>query len=386
MFQSQLNAHQTKYISNCTYSSKIAIFENQEQSINRIRKLTSLEITIVIPNYNHAKYLPRAINSALNQTMQPTLILIIDDGSNDDSVSIIEKFRDQHPIIKFCKNEKNIGVMQTISNVIRQVTTTHIIFLAADDWLLPNFIAETCAVLERYPQAAFCSSDTWTVIEDEDHKLLANPLIYPIKSAGFIDPKLAQKMLYKIDSWFAGNTVLYNLDILRKEHGPNIVLDSFADNFLYRVLATKYGCCFIPKRLSVWRIRKNSMSQTSMSSPTHLKTIFSRAMNLTKTNYVGIFTDEYLARMDDRLSFDLAKAIWIYSNFVFGSSLKELLQARSPNFWYKIIEYSLRIAQFLPFGKKYFGMLVLYMYFRCYDLHNLLKMRAKLVVGQIIWR
>jgi len=66
-------------------------------------------ITVIIPNFNHGRYLKQRIDSILNQTFQDFEIIILDDHSTDDSVVIIESYRNHPRISKIIYNEKNSG-------------------------------------------------------------------------------------------------------------------------------------------------------------------------------------------------------------------------------------------------------------------------------------
>ena len=57
-------------------------------------------LSVVMPNYNHAKFLPRALDSLLGQTRPPDEILVLDDGSTDDSRAILERVAGREPLIR----------------------------------------------------------------------------------------------------------------------------------------------------------------------------------------------------------------------------------------------------------------------------------------------
>ena len=69
--------------------------------------MDSPTLSIIVSNYNHAKYLPCFFQSILNQSYQPKEIIIIDDASTDNSVEIIEEFASKNPIVKFVRNQTN---------------------------------------------------------------------------------------------------------------------------------------------------------------------------------------------------------------------------------------------------------------------------------------
>ena len=56
-------------------------------------------LSVVVPNYNHAELLPHCLDALLKQTLQPLEILVVDDGSTDGSVALIEGYCQRHPHI-----------------------------------------------------------------------------------------------------------------------------------------------------------------------------------------------------------------------------------------------------------------------------------------------
>src|SRR5687768_17852524 len=73
-------------------------------------------VTVLMPVYNGEKYLREAIDSILTQTLTNFEFLIIDDGSKDNSIEIINSYKD--PRIKLVKNETNLGISKTLNRGI----------------------------------------------------------------------------------------------------------------------------------------------------------------------------------------------------------------------------------------------------------------------------
>ena len=67
--------------------------------------ITNARLSVIVPNYNHAQYLPEAVNAILNQSCRPMEVIVIDDCSTDNSVEVIEAFIRQDPIIRLYRNE-----------------------------------------------------------------------------------------------------------------------------------------------------------------------------------------------------------------------------------------------------------------------------------------
>ena len=119
-------------------------------------------LSIIIPNYNHGKHLPVAVNAILTQSVQSLEVIIIDDGSTDDSVEIIQGLAGQHPVIKFHRNEKNQGVLFTVNRGIDLAQGEYVFLSSADDEILPGFLEKSLQVLAQHPQAGLsCTIGDW---------------------------------------------------------------------------------------------------------------------------------------------------------------------------------------------------------------------------------
>lgn len=100
----------------------------------------SASVTVICSCYNHARFVTESVRSVLNQSHKNIQLIIVDDYSIDDSVSVIEKFICNFPQIIFIKNESNLGVTKSFNNAMKFVEGEFIIDLAADDILLPNCV------------------------------------------------------------------------------------------------------------------------------------------------------------------------------------------------------------------------------------------------------
>ena len=74
-------------------------------------------LSVVVPNYNHAKYLPACLTAILRESVQPLEVLVLDDVSTDNSVEVIRSFAARHPLVRLIQNEQNLGVMRNTSGV-----------------------------------------------------------------------------------------------------------------------------------------------------------------------------------------------------------------------------------------------------------------------------
>jgi glycosyltransferase involved in cell wall biosynthesis len=108
------------------------------------------DVTVVIPLYNKENYIKRAVQSVLSQTIQAFEIVIIDDGSTDNSYHAVVEIGD--PRIRVIQ-QKNAGASAARNRGIEEAKTDLIAFLDADDEWKPTFLETVFRLIEQYPEA-----------------------------------------------------------------------------------------------------------------------------------------------------------------------------------------------------------------------------------------
>jgi|GEM_PF-1233311 len=106
-------------------------------------------VSIVIVCYNYGRFLGEAIESALQQTYSPTEVIVIDDGSTDDTVEVAKRYP-----VKFV-TQKNQGVAAAVNNAMKLATGEYYVLVSADDKLHPAYVEKTAAVLKRRTDVTF---------------------------------------------------------------------------------------------------------------------------------------------------------------------------------------------------------------------------------------
>ncbi len=104
------------------------------------------DISIVIPAYNAEKHIGRCLDSIVNQEFQVAEIIVVNDGSNDNTKEIVKAYQDKYPTIKLI-NQNNGGVATARNVGVLQAQQSNIWFVDADDEILPNSIFNICKSL-----------------------------------------------------------------------------------------------------------------------------------------------------------------------------------------------------------------------------------------------
>ncbi|MBR6098425.1 glycosyltransferase [bacterium] len=96
------------------------------------------KVSIIIPVYNTSKYLEKCLNSLINQTLKDIEIICVNDGSTDNSLSILEKYAQKDPRV-IIRNQKNAGQSSARNNGIKIASGDYIGFIDSDDFVDLNF-------------------------------------------------------------------------------------------------------------------------------------------------------------------------------------------------------------------------------------------------------
>jgi len=113
------------------------------------------KVSVIIPTYNCARYVPEAVESVLHQTYQDYEVIVVDDGSTDNTEKVLQKYRDKIRYIK----QKNSGVAAARNTGIREAHGEWVAFLDADDLWLPLKLKIQMEFSDRHPDVDFIYGD-----------------------------------------------------------------------------------------------------------------------------------------------------------------------------------------------------------------------------------
>src|SRR5688572_8967364 len=107
----------------------------------------SVKLSVCIPVYNCGPYIKEAIDSVLNQDFKDFELIIVDNRSTDNTVSIVKDYKDSR--IKLIENDTNIGLLGNWNKAVSLATGQYIKLLPADDFIYPGCLKRQCEVLDK---------------------------------------------------------------------------------------------------------------------------------------------------------------------------------------------------------------------------------------------
>ncbi len=206
-------------------------------------EISKNEVFAFVPSYNHAPFIEKCLNSIINQTLKPKKLLVIDDGSKDDSPRVIEK------ILKNCRFEcelivrENRGLSATLNEGLASASGALFAYLGSDDVWLPCFLEKRSKMLAENAAAVLVCGHAFLI--DEEDFIIDRTDAWTQFTGGNMLPFLLRGQI------FASSSVIYRRAALEK-YGWNE--DSILEDYeLYLKLAADGEFAFDEEILSAWR-------------------------------------------------------------------------------------------------------------------------------------
>lgn len=207
-------------------------------------------VSVVVPSYNHDRFVAACLRSIIKQTLAPSELIVIDDGSTDESVKAIESVLQDCPFPSELIVRENRGLSATLNQGLALTKGTYFAYLSSDDVWLEDFLAARVATLQQRPNAALAYG----------HAYFINELDQIVDStadwANYLDGDARPMLLQTIAPM--SPTVLYSRDAVgRHEWNEQSRLEDFE---LYLKLSREGEFAFDPQVLAAWRWHETNAS------------------------------------------------------------------------------------------------------------------------------
>ncbi|MDD3437407.1 MAG: glycosyltransferase [Candidatus Gastranaerophilales bacterium] len=217
-----------------------------------------MKISIITTSYNYAQYIEEAINSIINQIHTDWELIIVDDGSSDNSVEIIKSYCEKDKRIKLFQQPQNKGLKEALLLGVNNATGDWIAFLESDDIFAPDNLLKKFKIIEKYPKVKLIYNKVDFIIYDEPNSKRA-------KHFGDTQKKLAKKTFpkYMFYKFYINNQILTFSSVmiqakLLKSIDFNTPVDTLLDWWLWIHAAYKNDFYYINEELTSWRLHEKS--------------------------------------------------------------------------------------------------------------------------------
>ncbi|MGY6649091.1 glycosyltransferase family 2 protein [Wenyingzhuangia sp. IMCC45574] len=258
-------------------------------------------VTVICSCYNHQEYVCQTLDSVTKQTYHNIELIIVDDGSTDESVKTIENWLKNQPTkIQFIKNQKNLGLTKSFNNAIKYASGAYFIDLAADDILTTNCIEYLVKPFLENPSLALVYSNAENI--NEQNKITStffnHVQVSKIKKA--TENNFYLKLLTKSDV-ICSVSALHKRSVFNDLNGYDEDL-YFEDLDYWLRVTKKYPIAFLDKILVQKRHLENSMGNGFFKKSNHTKKLHTSfyiilkkafKMNSSKAEYKALMNRIY---------------------------------------------------------------------------------------------
>lgn len=140
-----------------------------------------MRFSVIIPLYNKAPYIRKALESVWSQTFRDFELIVVDDGSSDDSLSVAKDVIAESSITARLIHQENAGVSSARNNGVAASHGDYICFLDADDWWAPGFLEQMDGLINEYPDAGIYGTNYYIISRGKQRVALHIP------STGYIN-------------------------------------------------------------------------------------------------------------------------------------------------------------------------------------------------------
>lgn len=207
-----------------------------------------INVTVLMPVYNGEKFLRESIDSILNQTFSNFEFVIVNDGSTDNTVDIINSYRDAR--IKLI-NQKNGGVSNALNTGLKHATGKYIARMDADDISHPERIEKQYKFIQNNPEYVIVGSDANYITEEKE-------FIFKYTSPAYNHQEIVQ--LIPTYCTFIHTSVLVKRDTILEVGGYSEDAVAFEDHFLWTKMIDKGLTCNLKEVLVDVRLNSGSVT------------------------------------------------------------------------------------------------------------------------------
>jgi len=233
-------------------------------------------VTVFVPVFDRAKVLPTAIESVLAQDFEDFELLVVDDGSKDESADVVRAYGERDPRIRLVSNEQNEGIPRTRNRGLEHARGELLANVDSDDYSFPERLGKQVAFLDAHPEIAAVGS--WVLRTDESGRRFRGPLLRPT------DPRVIRgRILFA--SCFKNPTMMGRTAVLR-EFGFREPFVISSDIDLWSRVSEKYALANLPEFLV--RYRAGGTSHQTSAPRTEMRKLVAQDM----LTALGIAFDE----------------------------------------------------------------------------------------------
>lgn len=208
-------------------------------------------VSVVMPCHNGAQYISEAIRSVLAQSYVNWELIVVDDGSTDDSLSIVKSMKDSR--ITLVRNKKNYGICHSLNKGIKRAKGKYIARLDADDMMLPGRLSAQIEFMEQHPDYAVVGGNH--IVMDMDGM--------PLGMTAYPETDKEIRFFANIFNPFAHSSVMIRKAVLEEGYRYSNKYPYCEDYHLWMQIIRKHKLHNLQQTITLYRKNEKGLSVTN---------------------------------------------------------------------------------------------------------------------------
>jgi glycosyltransferase involved in cell wall biosynthesis len=262
------------------------------------------KVSVIIPSYNSAKFLPETLKSVFDQTYKNIEIILIDDGSTDETLSVIRPYKN---MLKYVFIENSGGPAKPRNIGVSMAASAYISSLDSDDRFYPSKIEHSLRLLNERPEIGLVfnnfekkcpNKEMATKLHIRKDSIIWKLALHEVYENSYIIPKEKAFVGLLQNNFIGTSGVVTRKKVLTKIGGfdENVTTGGLEDRDMWLRISKNYDIGYIDKVLHAYEIRKNSVSRRSLAAAKAKIEVIKKYLNCGKNKQVKKVLNQNLGK------------------------------------------------------------------------------------------
>jgi len=206
----------------------------------------------VMANRNDSRWLRRSVPALCEQSRRADQVVIVDDGSTDDSREVLAAFQQKYPALSVHLNDRNTGPCAAIRSIWPHIRADYVAFAAADDLVAHDFLAVVEPLVRQHPGIGAVHGQTYVWFPDSDRSVMDLPTHLFRHILGRHSGAEYRRLLLGGPVTINGNVACFRRAVIDRLGMFDPRLEHVADTFLFQQVLLAAGICYVEKPLGIF--------------------------------------------------------------------------------------------------------------------------------------
>jgi glycosyltransferase involved in cell wall biosynthesis len=249
--------------------------------------------TAIVPNYNDGAQIGAALASLFGQTHAFDQVLIVDDGSTDDSIARIAALTEGRANVRLIRHEKNQGVVAALNTGINACDADFLLLCSANDTYAPRLVEWCAAGIAQHPDAGMISGNALLSYTEsvetgqgpQTRQVKSIPRVLSFPGGGFYPPEQVVAHQRRAPIHFNGGASMLRTALVRQYGGLLPQMKWHCDWFMYNLIAFGHGVVYVPEIFSIIGVDGKPNYSSNINIWDHQKPVLESMFRTLKESY-----------------------------------------------------------------------------------------------------